>query len=151
MGPVRLPFGLGSLCLLADVSEMHTCSGALKQTAAIRHSSRYTRSVGTRPWFRSNGPQTVGQRPSLVMNPPYHESYPLVSLYPLFSIQPQPSSPLVVVCSSLTPSPVPWSSAGEPGKKLLLKGKPKLMIMFSHIIHSLPIRHSALHKKRKRK
>ncbi|KAK7901586.1 hypothetical protein WMY93_018355 [Mugilogobius chulae] len=31
---------------------------ALKQTATIRHSSRCTRSVGTRPWFRSSGLQT---------------------------------------------------------------------------------------------
>ncbi|MEQ2246513.1 hypothetical protein ILYODFUR_000041 [Ilyodon furcidens] len=59
MGPVRLPFGLGSLCLPADVSESHTCSGAFKQTTAIRHSSRYARSVGTRPWFWSNSPQTA--------------------------------------------------------------------------------------------
>ncbi|KAF3841981.1 hypothetical protein F7725_023932 [Dissostichus mawsoni] len=102
MGPVRLPFGLGSLCLPADVSETHTCSGALKQTGAIRHSSRYTRSVGTRPWFRSNGPQTVGQRPSLVMNPPYHESYSLVPLYPLHSNQPRPSLPLFMVRSFFT-------------------------------------------------
>lgn len=99
MGPVRLPFGLGSLCSPADVSETHTCSGALKQTGAIRHSSRRTRSVGTRPWFRSNGPQTVGQWPSLVMNPPYHESYPLVPSMPTpLRPDPEPSSlpPLVV-------------------------------------------------------
>lgn len=101
MGPVRLPFGLGSLCLLADVSETHTCSGALKQTAAIRHSSRYARSVGTRPWFRSNSPQTVGQRPYLVMNPCSHESYPPVPLRPLRSNRPQPSSPPFMVCASL--------------------------------------------------
>ncbi|CAL9687597.1 unnamed protein product [Knipowitschia caucasica] len=90
MGPVRLPFGFGSLCSPADVSETHTCSGALKQTAAIRHSSRYTRSVGTRPWFRSSSPQTVGQRASLVMNLPYHESYPLIPPYPLYSFYSQP-------------------------------------------------------------
>lgn len=136
MGPVRLPFGLGSLCLPADVSETHTCSGALKQTGAIRHSSRYTRSVGTRPWFRSNGPQTVGQRPSLVMDPPYHESYPLVSLYPLHSIQPQPSLPLFMVCTSLTQALKRTEVAQVSQVRQYLKERHKLMIMFSHIIHS---------------
>lgn len=69
-GPVRLPFCLGSLCSPADVSETHTCSGALKRTGAIRHSSRNACFVRTRPWFQSNSPKTVGQWTSLVVSPP---------------------------------------------------------------------------------